>query len=274
MQEQGYQKALEDHSPFLPQLNHRDSEIVDTLHQEGVCVLPIESLDLPSTDSMMERAYLLADNLRNIPDDDNKIESCEVAPEKEDLREFPEVLRWALEPRLLDIVENYIGLPIIYQGFGVRRSVADGKYSGVRRWHIDWEDRRTIKVIIYLNDVTSGGGPYEYIPRPLTEEAIEKLNYYNLGFISDEDMSQAIAQENWSTCFANKGTVVITDSSNVFHRAQPPTDTERFSITFCYTSYTPQVIWRSRKISRQEWELFDSSISQRQRDCLTKRRFG
>lgn len=274
IKEQGYQKSLDDHAPFLPQIDHQSSVIVDTLRQEGTCVIPIDQLELPGSDSMLEKAFCLATNLSNVAEGINKAENCELGSDKEDLREFPEILLWALSPKLLNLVENYIGLPILYQGFAMRRSIADGQYSGVRRWHIDWEDRRIIKIIIYLNDVAPGGGPYEYIPRQLTTEAIKTLNYYNLGFLSDQEMLQAVPKEYWQACIANKGSVVITDTSHVFHRAQPPTKEERFSITFCYTSASPQVIWRSRKISRQEWNLVNSNLNQRQRDCLTKRRYG
>ena len=189
----------------------------------------------------------------------------------EDLREFPEMLLWALESKLLDIVENYIGLPVLYQFFAMRKSIADGQYSGVRRWHIDWEDRRIIKVIIYLNDVVNGGGPYEYISRTITPKAIKKLNYYNLGYVSDEEMARAVPKSNWHSCLGNKGTVVISDTSSVFHRAQPPTQNERFSVTFCYTSTTPQIIWSSRKMTPQQWEFINKNINLRQKNCLPKK---
>ncbi len=274
LKEQAYQKALDQHSPFLPQLDDQGKLIVDRLRQEGTCTIPIEQLQLRTTEAMLHTALCLADSLLTSAGGSGKVENCEVASAIEDLRESPEVLLWALEPKLLDIIENYIGLPILYQGFGVRRSIADGQYSGVRRWHMDWEDRRIIKIIIYLNDVAPGGGPYEYLPRQTTAKAIKTLNYYNLGYLSDAEMLKAVPQENWQACIASKGSVIITDTSGVFHRAQPPTKKERFSITFCYTSANPQVIWRVRKMPRQEWEIINSGLSQRQRDCLPKRRFS
>ena len=152
IKEQSYQKALDGHSLFLPQIDHQSSVIVDTLRQEGTCVIPIDQLELPATDSMLKSAFALANNLSNVVEEDNKAENCEVGSDKADLREFPEILLWALSPKLLDLVENYIGLPILYQGFAMRRSIADGKCSGVRRWHVDWEDRRIIKIIIYFKD--------------------------------------------------------------------------------------------------------------------------
>ena len=274
MQEQSYQKALKDHARLLPQVDIFGTSILKKLRNEGTCVFPIEKLGLHSTPAMLNTAYLLADRLRNSAPIPYRVDNCEIDFDKSDLKGFPEILLWALEPKLLDLIENYIGLPILYQGFAIRRSIADGKYSGVRRWHIDWEDRRIIKIIIYLNDVTAGGGPYEYIRRETTAKAIETLNYYNLGYLSDEEMQEAVPSEEWTACFAPGDSVVITDTSGVFHRAQPPTVEERFSITFCYTSANPQVIWKTRKMTRQQWQIIDRQTNNRQKNCLPKRRIG
>ena len=268
IKEQFYQKALKYHAQFLPPLDSQCKSILSTLRDEGTCIVPIEDLELPSTKAMMSMAKALADKLNTPSLVDRKLENCEIGCHREDLKEFIEMLLWALEPKLLDLVENYIGLPILYQGFAMRRSIADGRYSGVRRWHMDWEDRRIIKIIVYLNDVTVGGGPYEYIPRQITSKAIETLNYYNLGYLSDEEMQEAVPKDNWTACHASKGSLVITDTSSVFHRAQPPTIEERFSITFCYTSANPQVIWRGRKISDQQWQIVDRNTNKRQKSCL------
>ena len=269
LKEQAYQRSIDAHAPYLPLIDEQGQSIVDRLNQQGTCTIPLNQLELSTTKQMMVEAYRLADKLKHPAD----LAKCEVGSAEEDLRECPEILLWALESKLLNIVENYIGLPILYQGFGVRRSVADGEYSGVRRWHIDWEDRRIIKVIIYLNDVEPGGGPYQYIRKDVTDRAIEDLNYYNLGHLSDSEMSQAVHPLDWSTCLGKEGSVIITDTSSVFHRAQPPTEKDRFSITFCYTSANPLVIWRGRKISRQEWEKVERQLDRRQVSCLTKRRF-
>ena len=269
LQDQVYQNALSSYYQFLPQLDPLGKFIVETLRAEGTCIIPLEDLCLPSTELMMETALSLADNLKN--QTFNIENSCEIGSSSDDLREFPEILLWALEPKLLDIVESYIGLPTMYQFFAMRRSIADGKLSGIRRWHVDWEDRRIIKIIIYLNDVVAGGGPYDYIARNVTSEAKIKLKYNNLGYVSDENMLAAVPKSDWKSCFASKGSVIISDTGSVFHRAQPPTKDERFSITFCYTSRKPQVIWDTRKVSNQQWNFINSKINLRQKNCLSKK---
>jgi hypothetical protein len=278
IKEQAHQKAVDYHAPFLPLLDNQGKLIVDTLRRQGTCVIPLSELELSATEQMMTRAFTMADKLKTFSKIDRaKIDQgkkSEISPAQEDFGEFPEFLLWGLESKLLDIIENYIQLPILYQGYAVRRSIADGKYSGVRRWHIDWEDRCVIKVIIYLNDVAAGGGAYEYIDRDKTLEAIQALNYYNLGYLSAAEMKEAVSPIDWTTCLAKQGTVIISDTSSVFHRAQPPTNIDRYSITFCYTSANPLVIWPNPPVARQEWEEIDRQLNHRQRNCLTNRKFS
>jgi len=45
------------------------------------------------------------------------------------------------------------------------------------------EDRRMLKIIIYLNDVNLHGGLFEYIPKHLTSLTSQRFNYSS-GFVS------------------------------------------------------------------------------------------
>ena len=266
-QDQAYQELLKQHAPFTPKLNDEDTVILKSLQENGTCVIPISNLKIASTDSLLKVAANLVDELKSmtpqISQNDYGIEFT-----KSQLIKYPEIFLWGLEEKLLDIIENYIGLPVIYQGLSMRRDIANGRKVGVRQWHLDWEDRRMIKIIIYLNDVDTDGGPYEYISRHLTLEGIENLKYYNLGFVSDEEMDEAIPRSDWQTCLGQAGTVVITDTSNVFHRAKPAIKDDRFAITLCYTSMQPYVIWKGSSISQEHWQAIDSRITQRQKACL------
>ena len=81
---------------------------------------------------------------------------------------------------------NFI-LPAKYVGMHLRRQVANGVMEDVRQWHIDVEDYRRIKIIVYLNDVDEEGGPFEYLSKDLSSIASMKLKYNN-GFVSDRVM--------------------------------------------------------------------------------------
>ena len=266
-QNKAYQKLLQEHAPLIPKLKEEDTLILEALRKNGTCVIPSANLKIASTDSLLEVGTTLSQELKAMTPEmgqgDYRIDFT-----KSKLVKHPEIFLWGLSEKLLDLVENYIGLPVIYQGLSLHRDLASTRKVDIRQWHLDWEDRRLVKIIVYLNDVDRDGGPYEYIDRQTTLKGITSLRYYNLGFVSDEKMAQAIPKANWQTCVGQAGTVIITDTSNVFHRAKPIVNNDRFAITFCYTSTKPYAIWDSGTVSQEHWQALDKRISQRQRSCL------
>ena len=125
-----------------------------------------------------------------------------------------------------------------------------------------------VKVIVYLNNVGKTGGPYEYIPHSFTEQLTEALNYKS-GFISDETISAIIPPEQWQTCVAKAGSIIITDPCNVFHRAKPA-KRNRYSITFGYTSRIPKLSLSEFQLSAVEWNRIAPFLSKRQIGCLRR----
>ena len=188
------QKKIAQYRALLPELNLEDRAIIEALQKTGTISIPIADLQLDSTASLLEKTTDLVKHLRNIPRGDKHILCLE--PHK--YKECPEIFFWGIEPKLLDIIEYYIGQPIYYQGYSMRGDLIKQDYKGpsVRKWHLDAEDRTVIKIIIYLNDVELDGGVYEYIPKDLSKQAIKTLNY-DYGYLSDQTMMDVVPQENW-----------------------------------------------------------------------------
>ncbi len=248
----------------LPQLSPEDARIVSTLEQEGVYVTSLPELTLPHTKRLLKEMMVLHPHLYTLSNLKNWREGIP------GLRKFlhTEILLWGLEERLLNIVENYIGLPLLFHGVDLRRDSADAPLTDARHWHRDIDDERMVKVIVYLNNVGKTGGPYEYIPRTFTQHLTDALNYKS-GFVSDEAISAIIPPEQWQTCAAKAGTIIITDPCNVFHRAKPA-KRNRYSITFGYTSRIPKLFLSEFQLSPIEWNRITPQLSTRQIACLRR----
>lgn len=262
------QLKRESYQHRLPQLSSQDDQIVSTLWQEGVYITSLTELGLPHTKRLLKEMIVLHPHLYTISNLNNWREGIP------GLRKFlhTEILLWGLGERLLDIVENYIGLPLLFHGADLRRDAADAPLTDARQWHRDIDDERMIKVIIYLNDVGQTGGPYEYIPRSYTEHLNTALDYKS-GFISDEAIAEIVSPQNWQTCAAKAGSIIITDPCNVFHRAKPA-QRNRYSITFGYTSRIPKVYLSEFQLSPDEWNRITPKLSKRQIACLRRSRTG
>ncbi len=246
----------------LPQLTPQDRDIVATLEREGVYITSLAELKLPYTKRLIKELITLHPHLYTL----SHLTNWRVGIPS--LRKFShaEILFWGLGERLLDIVENYIGLPLLFHGVDLRRDIADAPLTDARQWHLDIDDDRMIKVIMYLNNVGKTGGPFEYIPRFLTQKIRDSLGYTS-GFVSDEAISKIISPQQWKTCAAKAGNIVITDPCNVFHRAKPA-KRNRYSITFGYTSRIPKITLSEFKLTPEEWQCITPNLSQRQIACL------
>ncbi|NJP22459.1 MAG: hypothetical protein HC763_29460 [Hydrococcus sp. CRU_1_1] len=151
----------------------------------GCQITSLTELGLPHTKRLLKEMIVLHPHLYTLSNLNNWREGIP------GLRKFlhTEILLWGLGERLLDIVENYIGLPLLFHGVDLRRDAADAPLTDARYWHRDIDDERMIKVIIYLNNVGQTGGPYEYIPRSFSEHLNTALDYKS-GFIADEAIAK------------------------------------------------------------------------------------
>jgi hypothetical protein len=274
-----YHEALEAHAMHLPALDPTDLPTVEALRREGVVSAPAESLGLPDTTKMLAACDTLARELRGKPQDERvpfdaygRAVAVDNAPRLPIARmmQLPEIYMWGLNERLLSVVENYIGLPIRYHGADLRREFADGAPNDVRQWHIDAEDRRMFKVIIYLNDVQPGGGPFQYLSRGVTTETARRLRYGS-GFVSDDAMRSVVPQSQWTECLAPSHTAIVADTCKVFHRAQPPRASDRYSVTFSWTSTTAIKSYPSMPLSADAIAYIQANTGERQRACLPPR---
>lgn len=159
------------------------------------------------------------------------------------LADDPALFLWGLAQQNLDIAERHIGLPVRYLGLEVRveRAVpADSRYL-VRDWHLDVEDRRMVKIIVYLSDVDDSTGPFEYLPSAASESARRTLGVRpGLTFLPDAEVTSAVPSSAWRRITGPAGTAVYADTAHLMHRIKAPTGGDRYSATFVYTSDRPR----------------------------------
>jgi hypothetical protein len=230
------------HSKNLPAISAKDQLIVDTLKTSGVYITSLEDLGFLSTATMLATANTCADSMVNPRD----IHAGYKLPQIYTVTDLSEFSTWGSETRLQNIIEHYIGLPIAFHGVHVRKDFPNEKQLETLLWHKDSEDRRMIKVIIYLNDVTEEHGPFEYIPLPAN--SLEQVNNYRVDYelwrvnflgINDDKMMKVIPKSAWKSCPGKAGTVIFADVRNIFHHGTVRNQ-ERSTLFFTYTANSPK----------------------------------
>ncbi|WP_375509607.1 phytanoyl-CoA dioxygenase [uncultured Nostoc sp.] len=237
-----YYVARWKHSRNLPALEGSDRNILKALKKDGVCITTLADLGLNSSSELLKAAYHQLSQMEN----SNNHHLDEKLPQITIVTGLPEFYAWGIEKRLLNIIENYIGLPVAFHGVHLRKDFPSKHQFGTLLWHSDAEDRRIIKIFIYLNDVEEKTGPFEYLPRSLT--SLFSWSYFQLYYklwksgyigIEDEQVKPVIPKSAWKSCPGPAGTVILVDTKNTLHHGTVRTE-DRSTLFFCYTANPPE----------------------------------
>ncbi|WP_022681745.1 hypothetical protein [Sphingobium bisphenolivorans] len=236
-----HEAELARHRPRIPTLSPMGRHIVDALEQDGVFVTQIDALDLPGGEAMIDTSALLASRFA----DEAHARACNgqnflYVPPRE-IVAHPRIFRWGLQDQLLDIAEAYIGLPVAYDGAIINYTVADGREVSTRKWHRDWEDRRMLKVAVYLHDVDDGGGPFQLISRDVAAQ--DDCSGYSYDLVDDGELARRLGgpiAPHIVSCEGLRGTVIFTDTARFFHRGKPATARDRAAIFYSYFARRPR----------------------------------
>jgi hypothetical protein len=261
------------HRVRRPMLGATEAAIVRELTTDGGCVTDLDALAFPGNDAFRATVAAL---LPTLPDARSHVPAgdplagrsttlhCFSIDPPELAARAPSVLLWGLEERMLDLVESYLGVPPAFTTVHLRKDIGGGHQVGTRFWHIDTEDRRVVRVIVYLSDVTDETGPFEYIPRPQSDacDALRERALRSDGDpVLDEEMRRYVPESHWKACVGPAGTVAIADNAAVYHHGKVH-DAERTVLIYTYTSRRPLYPQLERNGS------FDHLLSARQRACF------
>jgi hypothetical protein len=264
--ELAYQTLVEKHVINLPVLSKTDFDLVKTIKHEGIVITSLEDLGIPSTLQLLQAAKNLMPKIpQSISGHKNEFV---VHASSQQIMEYPEIFLWGLEQRLLNIVENYLGLPVAYHGVYFRRDIANQVEQGSRLWHIDKEARKVLKIIVYLNNMSEDKGPFQYIPQPLTSQIADSLKYTS-GYILDQTMQEFVSPTDYKSCIGPVGTVIFAATDSIFHRGKLPIDSDRFAIFFDYTPRQQrQSFYGASSLPHEDLLFLAKNISEQQKECI------
>lgn len=265
-----YKKYLANFQTSLPSINEKDRIIVDSLKQKGICITTLDYLGIPSTNEFVEAVNQLMEEITKISE--KRTAKFAIESNFEQLLKYPEIFSWGLEDRLISIVSNYLGTPLAYDTFMAHLSLDNGKETATRRWHLDNEDRKVIKIIIYFNDVDEDGGPFQYMHPEISSLLLKKVKD-KYKFFQNQEIEELIPnhQKDWLTTYTGKtGTVIIVDTAHSYHRGKPPTKYARRAVTFGYLSRRPHQPFRAGRnlLSREELSLLAAKLPPEKQACV------
>ena len=258
-------------SASLPPLAGVAKNIVEALEEHGIYITTLDQLGVSGTDALLEDSTTLAQRLKVRAQASAFSDRHEVHASLAEFRQVPEIFRWGLDDRLLQIVRHYLGLPVGYDGVSCVLSVADQREIGARAWHRDLEDRRMLKICVYLNEVDAEGGPLECVA-PELNAWLSKSPLHQREPISNQEMQQlpVYGAAQTVSCTGPKGTVIFLDTARFFHRGKPPTQNNRAAVFFHYFSSRPSRPFFCHRTPFCQQDLGDvvANLSPEQQACV------
>lgn len=243
-------KRFAEARPTLDGTQHR---VLEALRAEGFCVIPFTEL-FPDP-AVWERLALEGE--RFVAETEAGL-AKEAAGEDAGLRrstksflvrknawgvELPADDVWlqaALDPRILDLANTYLGLWSKLEYVDLWHTPASDAPSRVssQRWHRDFNDRLLLKAFVYLNDVGENSGPFEYVPRSFPGGEFDDFAPWwpgYDGYPTDEAFEKRMTSARIETFTAPRGTLILCNTAG-FHRGGYATGDARTLATWTYCS--------------------------------------
>ena len=252
--------------------------IVEDLEEKGFCVSSLESLNLPGTTELLQQSLSLRQELANSSLSNVERNQYSVVALASQLVKYCDVYRWGLNLFLLNVVANYLKNSVAYgfPSFRFHKSKFVSEQDGY--WHIDKEDRAIVKVVVYLNNVTEDGGPFEIFDKQSSSMILDilKNRYPFLGPhkpLSHRNLLKLIPislLDNLKSFTGLQGTVIFVDTARLVHRGKPATQVDRCALFYSYYTRSPlyPFFCGPGHFSEKDRHYLAENLSDYQRKCV------
>lgn len=240
-------KRYEQHPP---RLDERQAGIVAQLREEGLAVLSFG--DLFDAERWDELAQSSAEFSREVEAAAASAPATKTkkpyllrayAPGPAELAPANPWLRLGTAPRLLDIVNAYLGLwsklSYVDQWYTLPNPEAAARVAS-QRWHRDYNDKHLLKVFLYMTDVDAGAGPFEYVPGSMIGGGrfADVFPWQVFGedlYPPEGDLQREIPPDASRLLTGSAGTLILCDTTG-FHRGGFATERPRVMGVWNYVS--------------------------------------
>jgi len=152
------------------------------------------------------------------------------------------LFKFLTEPKLLSIIQEYLGTyPWLYS-CSLQISNEIKMYENTsQNFHMDWEDKKILKVFFFLNDIDDNSGPFSIIDakssKKVTDHYQEKYKKNIISQrLSDEMVFSVVNKNKLVKAIGVKNEIFIADTCNLLHYGSRPSSKNRIMISCMYAS--------------------------------------
>ena len=127
------------------------------------------------------------------------------------------------KPRLLHVALN-LSLPM-----------TNNKLIESQLWHVDFDDSKLLRVVLYLSDVDESAGPFTLVSK-LTSRRIRSLLFVQR--LTDQMLEKKVQSSEKLCAIGKSGTLLFVDTANCFHQGSRCTKA-RLALFITFSTQSP-----------------------------------
>jgi len=143
--------------------------------------------------------------------------------------------------RMLDVANAYLRLwaklSYVDLWYTAQQPASDERVAS-QNWHVDFDDKHLLKAFVYLSDVGTDHGPFEYVPGSQPGGRHHDVRPWvpmGYGRVDDADVARSVPAEEIASFTGPKGTLILCNTSGL-HRGGFATAGPRVLATATYCS--------------------------------------
>jgi hypothetical protein len=155
------------------------------------------------------------------------------------LRERPDILSFALSPRLAAVITEYLGAVPTLSDVRLWWSVPSDEPSppaSSQKFHRDHEDFRQVKVFVNVDPVDADAGPFSFLPATVSEAVVERLSGGH-GRIEDEEVFAHARPDQLVVLTGPAGEGAMVDTCRCLHFGSRNESKERLVLMLHYVGF-------------------------------------
>lgn len=125
-------------------------------------------------------------------------------------------VKLATRDDIVATVSRYMGFVPVLSRVHVFYSQVSKRDKYTQYYHRDWEDPRTIKLMLCITDVTENDGPIHFVDADKTEEVSKKLKLFGSP-ATDEDVDREFPDLEETVVTGPQGTMWFLDTCRCMH---------------------------------------------------------
>ncbi|MSR78367.1 MAG: hypothetical protein EXS63_09135 [Candidatus Omnitrophica bacterium] len=232
----------------IPVMNQAQEKVLRELNQDGISSLPFRDL-FPEVDfslflENMNQAMSDTSNQMRIREQERGESAASKKYYLVELWKKPflfdpqnSFMRFGIHERILGIVNQYLEMSSHLSYMNLWYTVPMTKAANYsQRWHRDPDDRKLVKLFLYLTDVDQGAGPFYYIPGshgqgPYGKVLPSKPPYST--YPQEGKVEKFFSKEQIRTCTGPAGTLIFCDTKGL-HKGGHATENPRILFNAVY----------------------------------------